>query len=465
MSSNLRVLVVSTDRSLLRQTAFLLDEFGYEPVCYADVALALASRNAGDCDFLIVDHDALGGDYARIEFAKRRRDRDHLQVYLLYRDIEDLDVDRAVESGVDDFLRKPLSSGEVLARLRAGARHCEFQRRNGRQQWHDPLTGLATQTALMEHLRRRLAQGGRARQATLAIVALDLFDNLAATYGRDLGNEVLCTVARVIEDACPAGQVVAHFQHGRFAVLLADHSVEKGAKWAEQLRQSIFELELPKLDPECRVTASVGLAAGDDVSTADELVQRAEAALNDALCSGRNRLACYGEFDAERRDWDDLIQNGNPFHTTLARDVMTPFTLTLRDDDALASAADVFEQTKLEWLPVVDRHGRFAGVVERRELTDCRAESNEAATPIGEVAQGVRQLPDSAAFGAVMDCFVRHEESVVVIVCNGRPEGFVAREQFLALVRRVSADMFAWPGGEFTSGTECLVVPDVVAVN
>ena len=55
MTANLRVLVVSTDRALLRQFNYLLDEFGYEPVCYADPALA--SGHAVNCDFLIIDHD------------------------------------------------------------------------------------------------------------------------------------------------------------------------------------------------------------------------------------------------------------------------------------------------------------------------------------------------------------------------------------------------------------------------
>ena len=464
MNSNLRVLVVSTDRPLLRQMALLLEQFGYEPVCYADVALALGPGNAGDCDFLIVDHDALDGEFARIEYAKRRRDRDHLQVYLLYRDLAELDIELAVESGVDDFLRKPLSSGEVLARLRAGARYCEFQRRNCRQQWHDPLTGLASRTALMEHLQQRLARRGRGRQASLAILELDLFENLVASQGQDLGNDVLCAVARVIEEACTAGQVVARLQQGRFAVMLPDHSVEKASKWAEQLRQSIGEMELAQLDPECRITASVGLAASAEVTAADDLLQRAEEALREAHCSGRNRLACYGEFDVERNAWDDLVQNGNPFQATVARDVMTPFTLTLQSEDTLDSAATMFARTRLEWLPVFDPRGGFAGIVERRAVDEWHVGRNQASVPISDAMHTVNQLPDTAPFSAVMDCFVRQDELVVVIECNDRPQGFVAREQFLALVRPVSAEMFAWSDDNYPSGTEFLVVPDAVAI-
>lgn len=465
MNENLRVLVVSTDRSLLRQTAFLLSEFGYQPVCYADVAVALRARNSNDCHFLIVDYDSLDGQYEQIEYAKHRRDTQHLQVYLLCGDLAEVDVELAIESGVDDFLRKPLSNGEILARLRAGARYAEFQRRNCRQQWHDPLTGLASRTALLEHLEKQNSLRGRARSVTLAVLELDLFDNVAVVFGNDIGNEVLCTVATLIADACSAGQIAAHLSGGRFAVLLPDHSLEKACKWAEQIRQAIGELEFAVLDPVSRLTASVGLAANEEQTAPGELFNRAEAALAEAHCSGRNCLACYGEFEEERQAWHDSLHNGNPFRSTLARDVMTPFTVTLSAEDPMASAASMFAQTRLDWLPVVGPGGEWLGMLERRTLADWDTDSDEAATPIRNATSGtVAQLPDSATFNAVMDAFVRHDEPVVVITCEDRPQGFIAREQFLALVRPVSAEMFAHQDDDFSQRTDYLVVPDVVPV-
>ena len=240
----------------------------------------------------------MAGDLATIEYLKRRRDRDHLQVYLLHRDSTEIDIEAAVESGVDDFLRKPLSIGEILARLRAGARYCEFQRRNCRRQWYDPLTGLASQTALLEHLRRHLG-GARSHNTTLAMLEVDLFDSLVATRGRDVGNELLGSVARVVEKACTAGQIVAYVGQGRFAVLLPDHSLEKAAKWAEKLREGISQLEVATLDAQLRITTSAGLATGDSL-TAEALLKRAEEALAEAHCCGRNCLASYGDFSAAR---------------------------------------------------------------------------------------------------------------------------------------------------------------------
>ena len=457
MSSNLRVLVVSNDRALLRQTAFLLEEFGYEPVCYADPALALASRSALLCDFLIVDHNALAGDFGPIKCLKQRSGRDQLQVYLLHSNTEEMDVELAVESGVDDFLRKPLSIGEILARLRAGARYCEFQRRNGQQQWQDPLTGLASRKALLEHLTRRLA-AGRAQNATLAIVEIDLFPEFAASRGRESGNRLIETIAAAIERACTAGQLVAYLQEGKFAVLLRDYSLEEARLWAEQLRDAISDLDDEKTDCESRTTVSVGIACYEESLTPEQLFQRAEDALAEAHHSGRDCLACFGQFEQERSQWRDTVQNGNPFRSTVALDVMTPVTLKLEIDDTVASAAAAFEQTKLDWLPVVDTSGRFQGMVERDEAL----ELTSAAASVGDVMQEVLELPDSAPFRMVMDCFVRQNENVVAIVTNGHPVGIIAREQFLALIRPVSAELFASTQVQNCHDTDFLVVPDVV---
>ncbi len=455
--ANLRVLVASSDRQLLRQSALLLGQFGYEGICCADVPAALSAIGSVGCDFLIVDHDSLGHELPLVEMAKRRREAQHVHVFLLYSDLHNVDVEAAMESGVDDFLRKPLSNGEVLARLRAGARYWEFERRSRRQQWRDPLTGLATRGALLEHLDRQLPRRGRARRIALAIFDLDLFEHVAAEQGADASDEVERAVARAINAAGSAGQLAVRLSAGHFAVLLPDHSAEKASKWAEQVRHDIGELQLDSHAAGVSITASAGLAAADEPTTPAEFLGRAEAALEEAQDSGRNCLAVSGQFADERKAWTDLMQSGNPFRATLARDVMTPFTLHLHEEDTVAAAAALHAQSKLQWLPVTDPRGRLSGMVECRRLDDEDAGASVAEVMVADLAQ----LSDGATFNAVMDCFVQQEEPVVVILRDDQPDGFIAREQFLALVRPVSADMFFRDDEEYSAGTEFLVVPDL----
>jgi diguanylate cyclase (GGDEF)-like protein len=460
-SSTLRVLVSSGDRSLLRQFSLMLEQFGYDAVCCADLPNALAAATLSGWDFLIVDHDLLQGEYQQLSYAKRRRDNQHLHVMLLCSDVADVDLDEAIEAGVDDFLKKPPACGEVLARLRAGARYCEFQRRTSRQQWHDPLTGLSSQSALIGQLSRELPDAGRSRRLALVLLDLDFFASVNAQTGVQVGNEVLSTVARLIGQSAGAGHVAARLKGNRFAVLLPDHSVEKGAKWAEQLRQSIDELTFANIDPLIGLTASFGVAGNSDNDLAHDVLRRAEAALADAKRSGRNCLVCYGQFDEQKRQWHDELHSGNPFRTTLASDVMTPFALTLRPTDTVADALALFAQSKLEWLAVLDDRSRLVGMVERSKITCIESVSPRAAQTLEAfMSRDIALLDQDASFAAVMDKFVREEVPVLAVTSGTRPVGYIGHEQFLALVRPVSADMFA-DDESFSGNTEYLVVPDV----
>src|SRR5207237_1201364 len=62
------------------------------------------------------------------------------------------DATAALEAGFDDFLAAPIVFGELLARLRAGARFIEYERRLAEQSGLDVLTGLADKAALTSGL-------------------------------------------------------------------------------------------------------------------------------------------------------------------------------------------------------------------------------------------------------------------------------------------------------------------------
>jgi predicted transcriptional regulator len=142
---------------------------------------------------------------------------------------------------------------------------------------------------------------------------------------------------------------------------------------------------------------------------------------------------------------------------------MTPLTLTLRPSDTLADSLALFAQSKLEWLPVLDDRGRLTGMLERNKLADVEPASPRAAQAVEIwMTRDVPHLDGDATFAAVMDKFVREEQPVLAVTNGVRPAGFIAHEQFLALVRPVSADMFADEDESFSSHTDYLVVPDVV---
>ncbi len=466
MSSRaLDVLLASKDRSLLRHLSFLLTEFGYKVTACADFDAALQALQATTFDFFLVEDAALSDNFQQIAQLKQSEDAKHLHVLLFCEDDEEIDIVAAFESGVDDFLRKPVSAGEVLARLRAAARYCEFERRFRQQRWEDSVTGLWSRQAFTDRLDAELKKSGKARNLALVLVDMDLFGRVNNLYGHDAGNAVLREVGAVLQENCLPGQFVARLHDDCFAVLLPDHSIDKAAKLAEKLRGAIDSLEFATVAPNLSVTASLGVVACHaEHDTPDNALQRGRQAVDDAKQSGRNCAVCYGQFDEERRVWKQTIASGNPFECCVARDVMTPFSLLLRGTDTIAFAEALFAQTQLEVLPVLDIHARFIGLVERERIRESIKGKNRSAQSIEILmTKGVPTLADDAPFEMVIEQFIRDDQSQLVVTKHQRPLGYIARERFLALVKPVEAEWFTADGG-FSMGTDYLVVPDLVEV-
>ena len=107
------------------------------------------------------------------------------------------------------------------------------------------------------------------------------------------------------------------------------------------------------------ITASFGVAAADaGTLSAEELLKRAE--------EGRRRppnvraaIAWCLTTDDESNAWTNLGAPGKLFDRTLARDVMAPCTVHLREDDTAQHAGSVFERTGQSAIPPVNREGKL----------------------------------------------------------------------------------------------------------
>jgi DNA-binding response OmpR family regulator len=117
------ILIVSPDRVSLRRLSKFLDVFGYDVRQATDAEKALAAAEAARPDFLVVDGSS--GQPADLQLCRsirRAAPQGYTYSLLLLERPEVGDVTSALEAGFDDFLAAPIVFGELLARLRAGAR-------------------------------------------------------------------------------------------------------------------------------------------------------------------------------------------------------------------------------------------------------------------------------------------------------------------------------------------------------
>ncbi len=453
-----RLLIVADDRKILRRLSRFLRVFGFQVDPVANGQQAIAVYEAQPPDFLIVDGDSLAMEHCRQLFSKNRNG--YTYTFMMLRDAKAEGLTDALVAGVDDFLAKPLVYGELLARLRSGARVLEYERRMREQSAIDSTTALLSKSAFQARLKSELETGATA-PVSCVLIDLDFFGSVNHSHGQVTGDEVLRTVAAQIKSMAEECKYLSSFGGGRFAALLPDSSDGKAFAWAETVREAIAELEIHLPNHTVSVTASLGVASTTLENTdADDVLQLAENAVRMAKSSGRNCVARCGQFDGETREWEDLARQGRLFETTVARDVMIPCPAFVQSDHDLKHAATLIEQSHLEELPVVDRQGHILGLLCKSRLPDDLAQSSRWRAKVGDLMDtNVKTVPESESFNALMDFFMDDSQAnhVVVVVRHEKPLGIVYRSGLAALSEPLTVASFA-PDQPYAPTSDYLVV-------
>jgi len=113
-----RILVVEDDRKVARFLERALQEEGYAVDVARDGAEGAMKARIGDYDLLVLDVMLPGRSGLEVARELRREERTVPILLLTARDSKE-DVVAGLDAGADDYLTKPFSLSEVLARVRA----------------------------------------------------------------------------------------------------------------------------------------------------------------------------------------------------------------------------------------------------------------------------------------------------------------------------------------------------------
>ena len=157
----------------------------------------------------------------------------------------------------------------------------------------DPLTSLPNRRFFDSALASRLENMTRyGWDFGLLVVDIDHFKKVNDAHGHAFGDEVLKVVARTLQGAVRAGDIVARWGGEEFGVLVEASDLASLEETAERLRVLVARSEVPHDHgrPET-VTVSVGgtLATGPD--SAESLFNRADDEMRAAKKAGRDRVS------------------------------------------------------------------------------------------------------------------------------------------------------------------------------
>ncbi|MCC6126877.1 MAG: diguanylate cyclase [Pirellulales bacterium] len=458
-SQPLKVLIVAEDRKLLRRLSKFLNTFGYETQQVADphhVAFLLKTYAP---DYLILDGGVdLTPAFALCRTASGSEDAPGPYTMLLIESPQVRDISAALQAGVDDFLAKPVDYGEILARMRAGARRREFERRFRDRCGVEPHTGLPNRGVFCARLQTAASAAGEG--GVCVLMEVDFHAQINADKEWLVGRDILREVAAKLLEGCGKDDLAASFGGGRFGVFLPAASEAEAQAWSERIRYILHDIEFDFGDEKRRVTVSSGIIsfAGGGDGEAEAVLEKAAAALQVAKRSGYNYVADARECAEDAKAWSDLAAPGVIFERTAARDVMTPCTLSLRPEDSLDCADRGFRRRQTSLLPVVNAKGLLQGVLAADSLLE--RDSTEAYRVRDLMIHDVKRFAEDEPFDKIKDFIADDSRQFAVVVRQGRPIGWIAPRNLLALGTFLNDDTFRAEKSD-RCGSKALQVADL----
>lgn len=272
-------------------------------------------------DILVIDQDMPGLSGLEVVESLRRSSVGSSMYILLVtgRDSDDLLI-QAFDAGVDDFVPKPFRPRLLSARIKAGVRIANLQRKIERDRktildqladrnalnrklrtasLTDPLTGLPNR----RHAMNRVESEWKSTERTgvpfsVIMMDIDKFKMVNDTYGHDVGDDVLQATAQAVKGALRGEDEVCRLGGEEFLVICRGAPERDGVIAAERIRKAVESniVQTPGFNK--AVTISLGVAGTHaGVGTLMELLKASDEAVYQAKNGGRNQVRAAGAPD------------------------------------------------------------------------------------------------------------------------------------------------------------------------
>jgi len=159
----------------------------------------------------------------------------------------------------------------------------------------DGLTGLLNHKEFQRRLDENI-EGSKRYHYTISLLMIDIdhFKQFNDTYGHQVGDYVLQTVATIIQTQTRTVDVCARYGGEEFAVIVRDDDTFNSLILAERIRSAVYAYPIKHDGIRSQLSVSIGIACfPKDAGNAEDLIKRADEALYTAKETGRNSLCCY----------------------------------------------------------------------------------------------------------------------------------------------------------------------------
>lgn len=287
-----KVMIVDDEESIRRVLAMRLGSEDYEIVTHGDAVEALEAVDREHPDIVLMDINMPRMDGFE---ACRRLTTAHPELPVLFLSARGDVTDRIVgfEAGGRDYIPKPFSPAELIARIKAVLRDknareaAEEKARTYRvMAITDPLTGVANRRYFESRFKEEIARASRyGFVLSCAVIDGDGFKEINDAHGHAAGDRVLQAVADVLRNNVREVDIIARYGGDEFVILFPETDLARAGRSAERICRSVKSLIVDGVSS--AVSVSIGVACGSDAS----LMTQADKALYRAKQRGGNCVA------------------------------------------------------------------------------------------------------------------------------------------------------------------------------
>jgi len=267
------ILLVDDDISLLDTLSNGLSLSGYQCKAAMSASVALELLNKELFDIMIID--IVLPDMSGFELTtKAKKIKPDMAIIIMTGYIDEFSYEDAIESGASDFIKKPFSVKELIARIE----HAKMHERLHDISLHDELTGLYNRRGFFT-LAEHLIKTAKRQQAGLLMLYSDLdgLKGINDVLGHQKGDWALIDTANILKETFRGSDIIARIGGDEFVVIPIETTGDNLEIVINRLQKAV-EIDNAKSKREYKLSISTGTAYFDPLSpcTIDELLSQAD---------------------------------------------------------------------------------------------------------------------------------------------------------------------------------------------
>ena len=229
------ILIIDDDAVILKFMKIVLEMEGYECETAISSQAALERVQSAPFDIMITDIVMPGMNGLELT-GKAKGIRPNMAVIITTGFVDNFSYDKAIEAGASDFIKKPFTEKELIARIK----HVKMQQEIRNLTLRDELTGIYNRRGFFALVEYQFNLAKRSKTGMFMLFAdLDNLKIINDTLGHQEGDRALTMAADILRKNFRQSDIIARIGGDEFVVFPVGTSADCVDKILERLQKAL----------------------------------------------------------------------------------------------------------------------------------------------------------------------------------------------------------------------------------